>query len=417
MSAAPAASGLGLASRTEPLSASATVTRPGIELERPARLNALTGLRFFAALDIVFFHFSNPNWFGPLAPVINAGYTAVSFFFLLSGFVLAYNYSGRARAGKLGKMRFWEARFTRLYPIYLLSLLLAWQMVPLEAHAHTHRMFWTGMVLTPLMLQGWVPRIATFLNTPAWTMSAESFFYFLFPWLARIKRPRRASTHVMKLAAVWLVGLVPGTLYVIFHPDGIAHVNRFSWGPWLQALKFTPLPHVAGFVFGVLLAGLDEIIGRASRVRTALGLLGLGATFAVFAEAMYFPYPLMHDGLLMPLFGCMILGLAGRNWLSAAIGWAPLALLGEASYCLYLLHFNLWNLIHKSRILDRTGLASFDPWLSYALLIAVAVGAYQFIEKPAQRKLRGIFANWHEARKNKQDSKPADRIPSPEAQI
>ncbi len=57
--------------------------------------------------------------------MVNAGFASVSFFILLSGFVLAYNYAGRARAGTLDRARFWKARFTRLYPIYLLSLLLA----------------------------------------------------------------------------------------------------------------------------------------------------------------------------------------------------------------------------------------------------------------------------------------------------
>ena len=58
----------------------------------------LTGLRCFAAINIVFFHFSNPQWFGFLAPVVNAGFASVSFFILLSGFVLAYNYAaGRGR--------------------------------------------------------------------------------------------------------------------------------------------------------------------------------------------------------------------------------------------------------------------------------------------------------------------------------
>ena len=61
--------------------------------------------------------------------MVNAGYASVSFFILLSGFVLAYNYAGRARAGKLDRVRFWKARFTRLYPIYLLSLLLSWRML------------------------------------------------------------------------------------------------------------------------------------------------------------------------------------------------------------------------------------------------------------------------------------------------
>ncbi len=121
--------------------------------------------------------------------MVNAGFASVSFFILLSGFVLAYNYAERARAGELDKVRFWEARFTRLYPIYLLSLLLSWRVVPAEYAAHTHAMFWTGMVLSPLLLQGWIPSIATFLNTPAWTMSAESFYYVLFPWMARWKRP------------------------------------------------------------------------------------------------------------------------------------------------------------------------------------------------------------------------------------
>ena len=103
-----------------------------MESPKPAPLKALTGLRCFAAINIVLFHFSNPHWFGCLAPVVNAGYASVSYFILLSGFVLAYNYSARARAGELDTIRFWKARFTRLYPIYLLSLLLAWRMLPQE---------------------------------------------------------------------------------------------------------------------------------------------------------------------------------------------------------------------------------------------------------------------------------------------
>ena len=55
-----------------------------------------------------------------------------------------------------------------------------------------------------------------------------------------------------------MLGLIPGTLYIIFNPDGIAHPDRWSYGPWLQALKYTPLPHLASFVFGVMLAELDR---------------------------------------------------------------------------------------------------------------------------------------------------------------
>ena len=363
-------------------------------MKKPARLDALTGLRCFAAVNIVLFHFSNPNWFGPLAPVVNAGYASVSFFILLSGFVLGYNYNVKARSGELSKVRFYEARFTRLYPIYLLSLILAFKIIPLEWGAHTHAMFWTGMVLSPLLLQGWIPDIATFLNTPAWTMSAESFYYVLFPWMARWKKPERVGPHLAKMGVVWGVGLIPGTLYAIFNPDGLAHVDRFSYGPWLQALKYTPIPHLASFVFGVLLAELDEVIPRMGNRRLVLGIFGFVATFVTLTQAYRLPYPLLHDGFFMPLFGCMILGLAGVNPLAKVLGWRPFVFVGEASYCLYLLHFNLWNMIHDSHILDRLNLARFDPWISYVLLIGMALMALHFVEKPAQRLLRGWMHVW-----------------------
>ena len=186
-----------------------------------------------------------------------------------------------------------------------------------------------------------------------------------------------------------MLGLIPGALYIAFNPDGIAHPDRWSYGHWLWALKYTPLPHLASFVFGVMLAEPGRADGAHepsaaygwdwAALRASTGLLALGPLV---------PYAIMHDGLLMPLFGCIVLGLAGENPLASALGWRPLVFVGEASYCLYLLHFNLWNLIHDSHVLDRLGLIRFDPWISYALLIGLAVLALHLVEKPAQRQLR-----------------------------
>jgi peptidoglycan/LPS O-acetylase OafA/YrhL len=359
-----------------------------VETRKPARLNALTGLRCFAAINIVFFHFSNPKWFGLLAPVVNAGYASVSFFILLSGFVLAYNYAGKARAGELRAVRFWKARFTRLYPIYLLSLILSARTLPGEYGFHTHAMFWTGVALTPLLLQGWVPELATFWNTPAWTMSAEAFFYLLFPWLARWKRPAGLASQLLRMSWVWVLGMVPGALYLAFNPDGIPHPDRWSWGPWLQALKFTPLPHLASFTFGILLADLDEMVGRAGPLRLLLGLAGFAGIFGILELGPLVPYPIVHDGLLMPLFGCIVLGLSGHNLLASFFSLRPLVFVGEASFALYLLHFNFWNLIHDTHVLNRLGMSRFDPWISYVLLIALALLALHLVEKPAQKQLR-----------------------------
>jgi peptidoglycan/LPS O-acetylase OafA/YrhL len=326
--------------------------------------------------------------------VVDAGFISVSYFILLSGFVLSYNYSKRARAGQLDRKRFWKARFTRIYPIYLLSILLSMGTLAREYGSHSHGMFWTGVVLTPLLLQGWIPAIATFMNTPAWTMSAEAFYYAIFPWTARWKRPERIAPHLWKMAGVWALGMLPGALYMLFNPDGISHPTRWSYGIWLWALKYTPYAHVASFIFGVQLAGLDEVMARDSRLRFWLGLAGFAGIYVLVTLGPRVPYALIHEGLLMPLFGCIVLGLAGNNPLSAALGWRPLVFVGEASYCLYLLHYKFWNLIHDTPVWFSSGLNRFDPWLSYMLLVGLALLALHFIEKPAQRLLRSWMHVW-----------------------
>ncbi len=362
-----------------------------VDVPKPARLDALTGLRCFAAINIVIFHFDDPRKFGPLAPVVNAGYLSVSFFIMLSGFVLAYNYAGRAREGKLDRVRFWKARLTRLYPIYLLSLILGLQTFLQEPASHSPLMFWLGAILTPLLLQGWIPEIATFGNTPAWTMSAEAAYYAVFPWVASWRMPRRPAllrAHLGRLGLIWLVGMIPGALYAVYNPDHLVLVDRYSYGPWLQALKFTPIPHLASFLFGVLLAGLDEQIRRTGMLRMFLGLFGFVGIYLVLIQGAVVPYALIHDGLLMPFFGCLILGLAGINPLSRIFGFRGFVLIGESSYCLYLMHFNLWTLLHQSGVLPRLGLSQFDPWISYAILIGLALLALHLVEKPAQKLLR-----------------------------
>ena len=157
-------------------------------LSRPP-LPALTGLRTLLALSIVFFHFTPPHM-EILAPIFNNGFVFVGFFFLLSGFILAYNYADRPN---LSKRDFWVARFSRLYPVYLAALVISYQMLASEWGAHSRAEFWQGFLLTPLLLQGWFPNLATFWNTVAWTLSCEFMLYLAFPWLVRIPLPRRES--------------------------------------------------------------------------------------------------------------------------------------------------------------------------------------------------------------------------------
>jgi peptidoglycan/LPS O-acetylase OafA/YrhL len=351
---------------------------------RRSQLPALTGIRCFAALNLVFFHFADPHSFGPLSPVVNGGYISVSFFLLLSGFILTYNYAERAQRGTLTARSFWSARFSRLYPVYAFSLLLSVGMLAQEVHAHTKVDFGLGVVLTPLLLQGWHPALSTFWNTPAWTMSTEAFFYLLFPWLITRRRPRQTRTMLLILVAVWLCALVLPGLYMYFHPDGELHPDRYSTCVWMRALKFMPVQHLFSFLFGMALGFLNEKIRPESRKRLALGIFAFATLYLILCVGDRMPYVMMHDGLLMPLFAGVILCLAGRNPIAGFFGLLPFIAIGEASYCLYLLHFNLWTLLHDSHLLEKSGLIAFDPWISYLLLIIAALLTKRLIERPGR---------------------------------
>jgi peptidoglycan/LPS O-acetylase OafA/YrhL len=356
--------------------------------QKKAQLPALSGLRAFAALNIVFYHFSNPKWFGPFAPIVDNGYTSVSFFLLMSGFILAYNYSDRAQQSQLNIKHFWIARFSRLYPVYIFGLIVSLGMLMAEWHVRTHGEFALGVVLTPLLLQGWVPNLATFWNTPAWTMCTEGFFYLIFPAVVCFRRPRQWRGLIGLLALLWVAGMVLPTLYTVLQPDG-PNPGRYTESFWMRALKFSPPPHVPSFLFGIVLADVDARIARGSHWRLLLGILGVGALYTVLYYGDYMPFALMHDGLLMPLFGMAILGLAGHNLVARFFGFWPFVAVGQASYCLYILHFNLWELIHNSHVLEKIGLIVFDPWISYGLLVTAALLTMKLVEKPAQRWIRG----------------------------
>ncbi len=113
-------------------------------------------------------------------------------------------------------------------------------------------------------------------------MSAEAAYYVIFPWLAKWKRPERIAPHLVKMAGVWALGLVPGALYMAFNPDGIPHgPTAGATAPGLWALKYTPYSHLSSFVFGVMLASLDQMIERTSRLRLWLGVGGFAGIYAL----------------------------------------------------------------------------------------------------------------------------------------
>src|ERR1700727_1431570 len=300
---------LELAAKPEPKPETAAPSAPAcrpVHARKPP-LPALTGIRTLLAIFIILFHFTPPH-LGLLYPFINNGYGFVGVFFLISGYVLTYNYADRGK--NLSKREFWLARFSRLYPVYLLVLVISLRMLVEEWHARSHVEFWQGVILTPLVLQGWSPSVATFWNTVSWTLSSEVVLYAAFPWLIRAPWPKRPLHLILLLLCLWVIGLIPHSLYLLLNPDHIVGpVDRYSSTRLIRFLKYTPLPYVCTFLIGVTLGKLQHALILTPRQRlilSAISLVFVGLFFYTLVGRT--PYLLVHGGLMTPLFAALVLG-------------------------------------------------------------------------------------------------------------
>ncbi len=358
-------------------------------------LASLTALRFLVALQVVVFHCGQPllegapNWIRNIAA---GGYVGVSFFFVLSGFILAYTHFDVGGRPRVSHREFWVARFARIYPVYVLGLLLDLpRFLRAEGALESGTQFVKAggiAAMAATLTQAWSPSHACRVNCPGWSLSAEAFFYAIFPFvgIALCKLPRR----VLPFAAggLWLLALLGPATYLWLQPDGMAPVTPASSGFWISLLKTHPLLRLPEFVLGIVigrwfvnsplesrpfLPKIDWVIG--------LSLLGLLA----MSDAV--PYPLLHNGLLAMLIGLLILASAyGTGPLSRPLHTRGIRMMGEASYALYMLHVPVWEAL-RLLTADRVGPAAlFLPYLALVLLISWSV--FRFVETPGRRVLR-----------------------------
>jgi peptidoglycan/LPS O-acetylase OafA/YrhL len=378
-----------------------------IETARP-RLSELTSLRFFAALHVMFFHAYSMRAItvnGWLRQISSIGYVGVSLFFVLSGFILVYTYAGApiVRAG------FWRARFARVYPAYLFSLLFC---APFFFYAATHLPIpffaWAShhmklaSFLPLVLLQSWVPPGAMSWNPVAWSLSVEALFYFLFPFLLPLlaKRSRGALFAVAGLC--WAISLSVTGWYALTNPDHLTVMDSDQLGAfWLNAIKFFPLMRLPEFILGMA-AGLIFLKSKtlanpaatkpaSSSDALATGLLAVGLLAGLVAAifSAQIPFAILHTALLAPAFAAIVYGLALQPKWTSFLRWSPLVLLGNASYSFYLLHSNIMGMYFfgSTGQLTHTSFAGIVG--AFALVTAASLLVFRFIEEPARRKLRG----------------------------
>jgi peptidoglycan/LPS O-acetylase OafA/YrhL len=382
------------------------------QIYRPAPIAGLSGLRFFAVLHIFFYHLwsiysikDKPKQFenllagleklpNSLIVFFSHGYMATSFFFLLSGFVLAYVYWQPQGVLSVGQRDFWLARAIRIYPVHLIIMLITVALMSMQYIGGGTPGWWIALsaLLTAGLLQSWVPPAIPMWSWPTWTLSAIVFLYAIFPWLVRSCAQMRRTMLLFVLCLMPLVSLIPTLCYSLLVP-----LNQEASHPITLTLTSLPLFWLPHFLAGMLLTRIhfdrQEKGQHASASMWGWGDLAFIAVLLItFTPNIEEPlkYFLRH-GLLMPLFMLVVLDFAaGRGLIRRFFALPVFERLGQASFSMF-----IWqNLVMVGcwvSLLINPAAGAYQIWVAPLALIIMAVLSTQYIEKPIARRLR---ARW-----------------------
>jgi peptidoglycan/LPS O-acetylase OafA/YrhL len=358
-------------------------------MTREVQLPRLTSLRFFAAFWVLAFHaiprdgslrFTDAFW--------SVGWIGVTFFFVLSGFILTYTYG--QRGGAIDSRSFWVARFARVYPLYLFAMLFAVPRLvrdvlvsragasPIDSHTLV------GAVVSSLsMTQAWFGQYVCVWNCPSWSVSDEAFFYALFPLVVPLTARPRGRLLILA-AAVSGMGIAAWGQLSASAPALVAAAGASSLNPIMR------LPE---FLVGVWLGGVYVARDRPFKLARVLAAIASVAIVALATWSGLHPDFGASYVESVPLFALLILAVAStpgpeRGVLAAR----PLVLLGEASYALYMLHGPLHGYVLAA--FNRIAPAA-SAWTVFGVYtiasLALAIASYHWLERPARSWIRARF--------------------------
>jgi len=344
-------------------------------------LSALTGIRFFAAFLVVIFHSrvgAVLTGHGlPYAGNFFANcYMAVTLFFILSGFILAYTYRSQIETSR-HRLHFWQARFARIWPAYVLSLLCT--SIPSFTIPPPGR-----TLATLLMVQAWNPLHPAYAgdwNFACWTLSVEALFYLTFPWF---------QVWLERLSRRWLVVagalLLCGSIAARIPEKGLDAL-------YTGVFRFIPLPVIflPIFLLGAVLGNLylECAAGKPLRDR------GLFTWFGLFALVLALCFPRMSPATSFVLIGysLFVYGLAAETSLvSRFLSTPALVLGGGMSYSIYLMQLpvRMWVKAGIAAANGEDGLRNMATVVFVLLLVSWII--FRFVEEPARKWLRAKFA-------------------------
>jgi peptidoglycan/LPS O-acetylase OafA/YrhL len=377
----------------------------GKSVVRSGEIKALTGLRIIAAVWVVLFHFrpmlsdASPSFRDALAPVLNCGAQGVDLFFILSGFVLTWNYldrMGRSWSAR-ATLHFLWLRLARVWPVYLVTLHLAALWVIFTLHIghvpspDAGQLTAISYVRQILLVQLWF--VPFFDNSswdgPAWSISAEWLAYLLFGLIVLVILRMTQATRARSLMLLAFAASLPPVVMLL------ASGHFYTPWSWLPRI-------VTQFTAGALACAAVRRLRLTDRGRRIAGYTSVLLLVAMVGVLYWFKaHPISgvvendSGGVVDMLFVPLVITLAvGLGSLPRLLSTRLMVYGGQISFCLYMVHelvHTAWGWAVEQFELTPWHSDSAWKWNVFGLLaiaVVISVLMYHFVEEPARRWMR-----------------------------
>lgn len=346
-------------------------------------IHSLTSLRMFAALGVFMSHLgiyslSSIPQLNEISRYFSKGYIGVTFFYILSGFIINYSFSKHLAEGRFSNKDFIVYRLARLFPVHVVSLICVLYLFGyVQNFDATNK---EALAYNVLLLQSFIPDSAYYFsfNPVSWSISCEMFFYLCFCLLVKCKT-RYLTAIFVAVQAV--------NIYFLNNPPANISLH------WLYYIN--PLFRITDFILGIIIcrAFLAKPVTLKASVCSTMevgSLLFLALTVYVSSNHLS-NTNYAYDVLFIPCMASIVIAFAFNGGIiSRILANKYLILLGEASFSFYMFH---WMIVSKMIEIMQPDKGSVTSILIYtasslAVAIVVSVLSFKFIEMPANRAIR-----------------------------
>lgn len=348
---------------------------------------SLTSLRFFAAAGVFLHHLGvlktvDNKLISEAARYFFSGYAGVTFFYILSGFIISFSYDKHKKDGLFDSKDFIFFRVCRIFPVHIMTLLISLLIFSTGLEYGAENII--KLLLNLSLIHAFIPLddIYFSFNTVSWSLSCELFFYCSFIFLVALKS---------RILIAILISILFLQLLFIFNPQSSIDDH------WLFYIN--PAFRIIGFIIGMLLFRFHDQI----KVHPKYGVCSLleimsflFLLFTVYISTNFVSnMSLRYDLIFLPSMALMVFIFSFDNGvISKILSNRLLIFLGEASFSFYMIHLMIIRVVFKigagDAILDTKNILILSVF-AFLLSVLCSFLLFNFFELPVNKKLRSLW--------------------------